>query len=201
MPHRSALVLVAVSIVSACGKAPAPSAAVPANAASAPIAPPSPPGASAGPLVLAKDPSVAHTFATSTRFSQKAKAACTTASDDDPQRALAAAEKACAGVGLKAIGAPFAANVNGAGGAAEWAVDLEAGRCYRVVAAAAKSVRFLTVMVRDADGAIAGEGVGERPAAGAPASGVMCPRSRERVVILLSAGSGEGLATARLFAE
>lgn len=102
---------------------------------------------------------------------------------------------------MRAVAAPTSGTQSQGAPAQNIKLKAESGRCYRVVAAAAPTVKNLVVVVTDSTGAIAWESRTEEPRIVAPEDGALCFKASDDAQVAVSVGSGEGAYAVQIVAE
>ncbi|WP_394846603.1 hypothetical protein LZC95_03950 [Pendulispora brunnea] len=102
---------------------------------------------------------------------------------------------------MRAVAAPTSGTQTQGAAAQNIKLKAESGRCYRVVAAAAPTVKNLVVVVTDSTGAVAWESRTEEPRIVAPEDGTLCFKSADDAQVTVSVGSGEGAYAVQILSE
>jgi len=93
---------------------------------------------------------------------------------------------------MRALAAPTSGTQTQGAPAQNVKLKAESGRCYRVFATAASTVKNLIVVVTDSTGAIAWEARTEEPRLVAPEDGTLCFKANDDAQVTVSVGSGDG---------
>jgi hypothetical protein len=130
------------------------------------------------------------------RLPRAGTTACTTsarAARESPQRDVETLAKSCAAAtAMKLMGSVLSGSQSATKPALEFPLEAQADRCYRVAFAAAPSVRSISVIVRDSEGAVSAEEISNASLGTAPRDGVVCFKAKERAAIVASVGDGDG---------
>ncbi|WP_394836177.1 hypothetical protein LVJ94_04625 [Pendulispora rubella] len=102
---------------------------------------------------------------------------------------------------MRAVAGPTAGTQTPGAPAQNIKLKAESGRCYRVVAAAAPTVKSLVVVVTDSTGAVAWESRTEEPRLVAPEDGNLCFKAADDAQVTVSVGSGEGAYAVQILVE
>lgn len=123
-------------------------------------------------------------------------AACVTraaGASETPGREVDKLAKACATASkMKLLGPGTASSQSASKAPLEVPFEAQAGRCYRVTFAVASTVKGVSVLVRDGDGAVAAEEISNGPTGATPRDGAVCFNAKDRAVIVASVGDGDG---------
>jgi len=120
----------------------------------------------------------------------------------DPAAEVARIGRACAAAThMHAVAAP----IQGKGGqgqpAQAFKFKAEAGRCYRIVAATAPTVKNVELLVVDSDGAVADEARSDEPRVAAAADGAICFKSGDDAQAVVSVGAGDGAFALQIWSD
>jgi len=100
---------------------------------------------------------------------------------------------------------PLAAPIQGKGGqglpAQAFKFKAEAGRCYRVVAAAAATVKNVELLVVDSDGAVADETRSDEPRVASADGGSICFKTADDAQAVVSVGAGDGAFAVQIWSD
>lgn len=102
------------------------------------------------------------------------------------------AETCGATLGLTAVVLAERAQLDASGPRATFPLRIEAGRCVRLYVVAASTVGAVSAVLRDAEGAIVAESVGDGPLVVVPARGSACFTSPSGAFVDVALGRGQG---------